>query len=396
MVRAPSRWSQVVACALPLLVFQDPKRPEEEIVLGMSTALSGPTADLGNRMLEGVRAGFHEVGRAGGIHGRNLRLVALDDGYEPERAGPNVRRLVETENVLAIVGDFGTPTAVAALQITNATGTPYYGAFTGAGLLRKTPPDSCVVNYRASYAEETRAMVDALIGHGGLSVRDIGFLTQRDASGDAGFSGGVAALADHGLVDEREVLHVRYERNTVAVEKAYSEVVLAEREPRAMILVSSYGASAAFIRLARKHGSTMLFLNLSIVGSQSLLRELGDDGEGVIVTQVVPHFESDLPIVQEYRAALRELDPAKEPSFVSLEGYVSTRILCRALATIEGRPDRRSLVDALEGLGEFDIGLGEKLRLSKDEHQACHRVWPTILRGKRIVPFDWSELARGF
>jgi branched-chain amino acid transport system substrate-binding protein len=365
-----------------------------EWVLGMSTALTGPAEDLGNKMLDGVRAALAETERSGGIQGRHVRLIALDDGYEPERAGPNVRRLVEQEHVLALVGDVGTPTAVAALQITNTSGTPFYGAFTGAGLLRKTPPDPLVVNYRASYAEETRAMVDALIGQAGLACEQVAFFTQRDAYGDAGFAGGVTALKLHGLKDENAVLHVRYERNTVAVERALADVLLADPPPRAIIMVGAYQPCATFIKLARENGLDALFLNVSFVGSMSLLRELDDRGEGVVITQVVPHFDADLPIVNEYRKALQALDVDKKPDFVSLEGYVSARILCRALSTIQGPPERESVIRALESLGSFDIGLGETLRLSPEEHQACHRVWPTVIRGGRIVPLDWSELGK--
>jgi len=365
----------------------------DDLVLGMSTALSGPAADLGNRMLAGVEAALAEVERGGGIHGRKLRLIALDDGYEPDVAGPNVRRLIEQEHVLAIVGNVGTPTAVATLPIAVASGTPFYGAFTGAGLLRKEPPDACVVNYRASYAEETTAMVDALVLQAGFAPEEVAFFTQRDAYGDAGFAGGTAALERHGLADESKVLHARYERNTVAVERALADVLLAQPPPRAIIMVGAYQPCAAFVKLARENGVDALFLSVSFVGSMSLLRELGDRGDGVVITQVVPHFDADLPIVKEYRAAIAALDAKSQPDFISLEGYVATRLLCRGLATIEARPDRRSVIQALEGLGTFDLGLGVPLELSPARHQACSQVWPTVIRGGRIVPFEWSELA---
>jgi ABC-type branched-subunit amino acid transport system substrate-binding protein len=367
-------------------------RRADEIVLGMSTALRGPAADLGNRMLAGVNAALAEVERNGGIRGRHLRLIALDDGYEPDVAGPNVRRLVEKENVLAIVGDVGTPTAVAALPIAVASGTPFYGAFTGAGLLRKDPPDHCVVNYRASYAEETTAMVDALIEHARLAPEQIAFFTQRDAYGDAGFAGGTAALKRHGLKDESRILHARYERNTVAVERALADILVAEPPPRAIIMVGAYQPCAAFVKLARENGVDALFLSVSFVGSMSLLRELGDRGDGVVVTQVVPHFESDLPAVKEYRAAIAAFDPKSQPDFISLEGYLAMRVFCRGLAAIEGVPDRASILRSLEDLGSFDLGLDQPLHLSPTQHQACHRVWPTVIRGGRIVPFEWSEL----
>lgn len=365
-----------------------------EIVLGMSTALSGPAADLGHGMLEGVNAALAEVERAGGVNGRHVRLIALDDGYEPERTGPNIRKLVEQEHVLAIVGDVGTPTAVVALQITTPNKTPFYGAFSGAGLLRKSPPDHYVVNYRAGYSEEIQAMVDALIDRAGLACADIAFFTQRDAYGDAGFAAGIGALKSHGLADESSILHVRYERNTVAVEQALANVLLAKHMPRAIIMVGTYKPCAAFIERARENGIDPLFLNVSFVSSSSLMRELGDKGDGVIITQVVPHFEGDLPLVKEYRAALAASATNSAPGFISLEGYAATRILVRAISSIEGVPDRESVARALDSLGSFDIGLGEPLKLAPEEHQACHRVWPTVIRARKIVPFDWSSLGR--
>ena len=367
--------------------------PAEKIVLGMSTALTGPAADLGLNMRLGVDAALAEVNRAGGINGRMLELIALDDGYEPARAAPNTRELIDKHRVVAIIGNVGTPTAVASVPIAVESGTPFYGAFTGAGMLRRSPPDRCVFNYRASYAEETAAMVDALVTKAGLKPDEIAFFTQRDTYGDAGFMGGMAALKRHRLTNEIAVAHVFYERNTVAVEKALATLLEHLPPPKAVIMVGAYAPCAAFIRLAQQNELNALFLNVSFVGPTSLARDLGARGDGVIVTQVVPHFASELPIVQEYQRALRNVDPKAAPSFGSLEGYIATRILCRALAGISGQPARASIVDALEGLNTFEIGLGEPLTLSKTEHQASHRVWPTVLRGGKFIPLKWEELA---
>ena len=363
----------------------------EPIRLGMSTALTGPTADLGQRMRAGVQAAIQEANRAGGVRGQLLELIALDDGYEPTRTAPNMRELIERHKVLAIVGNVGTPTAVAAIPIAMESRTPFYGAFTGAGVLRKTPPDRYVINFRASYAEETAAMVDALTGPAGLQPREIAFFTQRDAYGDAGFNGGLSALKRHGLTDENSVAHVRYERNTVAVEKALANLLLQEVLPKAVIMVGAYAPCATFIRQARENDLHALFLNVSFVGPHSLAKALGPDGEGVIVTQVVPSPESDLPAVREYRDAIR--GSALDDSFGALEGYLSMRLLLRALKTIEGTPDGEKVIAGLEGLGTFDLGLGEPLRLSNEEHQASHRVWPTIIRAGHLAPLRWEELA---
>jgi branched-chain amino acid transport system substrate-binding protein len=364
-----------------------------EIVLGMSTALSGPAADLGANMRDGVLAALDEANRAGGIQGRRLRLIALDDAYEPARTIPNMRTLVDDPRVLAVVGNVGTPTAVAAIPIAIDARMPFYGAFTGAGVLRKSPPDHYVINYRASYAEEISAMVDALVNQGKLSPEEIGFFTQRDAYGDAGFVGGIAALKRHGLKDEHRVPHVRYERNTSAVEKAVGDLLLLPKPPRAIIMVGAYQGCAAFIKLARQNELDALLLNVSFVGSESLAKAAGALGERTIITQTVPHYEADLPIAQQYRAALSQLDPKLTPTFGSMEGYVSTRLLLSAMSKLGTELSREGIVKALEQTGKLDLGLGVPLELSATEHQASHGVWPTVIRDGRDVPFRWDELA---
>lgn len=386
-------WSFPVLCVLFVLFVQCPEAVAEEIRLGMSTALSGPTAELGLEMQRGVLAGLERANRRGGVQGRALRLITLDDGYEPIRTAPNMRRLIEQEQVLAVIGNVGTPTAIAAIPLAREHRTLLFAPFSGAGVLRRDPPERYVINVRASYAEEIAAMVDALIGVGGLRPEEIAFFTQRDGYGDAGYVGGFAALKRHGLKDEGAVLHVRYPRNTLAVENALADLLLAEPPPLAIILVGAYAPCAKFIRLARDVGLKALFLNVSFVGSSALARELGPNPAEVLVTQVVPDpLDTRLPLVRDYLADLRALAPKATPSFISLEGYLSARILLAALERLDGRPERESLVSALEALDSFDLGLGAPLRLTPDEHQASHGVWPTRLQGGRFVPFNWKQI----
>lgn len=362
------------------------------IRLGMSTALAGPSGQLGQGVRAGVLAAIEERNRAGGVQGRTIELLALDDGYEPRLTAPNMRQLVEKDNVLAIVGNVGTPTAVAALPIVAETKVPFFGAFTGAGNLRRSPPDRYVINYRASYAEETGAMVDALIDVGALKLEEMAFFTQRDAYGDAGYSGGVAALKRRGLKDESQIAHGRFERNTLAVENGLADILAAGVRPRAVIMVGAYAPCAAFIRTGRESGLDAVYLNVSFVGADSLLKELNGAGDGVIITQVVPPPASSAPIVREYHAAMERSSGSHDVTFMSLEGYVLMRVFLRALDAKDVELSREGVVRALESLGEFDIGLGAPLKLSSQEHQACHRVWPTVIRGGKIVPFEWSEL----
>ena len=368
--------------------------PQPEILLGMSTVLSGPAADLGKDMRKGVLAGLERANRRGGVNGRKLHLIALDDGYEPSRTAPNMRQLIEQEKVLTVIGNVGTPTAIAALPIAGELKTLLFAPFTGAGMLRNNPPDRYVINFRASYAEETAAMIDGLMSSAELKPEDVAFFTQRDGYGDAGFAGGVAALKRHGLKNEKAIVHVSYERNTLAVETAAAEILVADPSPRAVVMVGAYAPCAKFIALCREADIRAVFLNVSFVGSNSLARELGKTDAHVIVTQIVPYpYDDSLPIVREYQVDLKALDSSAQAGFGDFEGYIDARILELALEKIAGTPTREAIIDALEGLGQFDIGLGEPLNLSPMEHQASHRIWPTILKNGAFEPFAWTNIA---
>ena len=373
-------------------IFARAQNPEnKEIVLGMSTALTGPAENLGKDMLSGVLLGFERVNREGGVNGRKIRVIAYDDGYEPRRTTINMQKLINEDEVLAVIGNVGTPTAIAAIPIVNAETTLLFAPFTGAGVLRKNPPDRYVINIRASYEEETSAMVDALIDVYGLSVDEIGFFTQRDGYGDAGFSGGIKALIRHGLNSDLRVVHTRYERNTLAVENAVSDILLMENAPKAIIMVGAYAPCAKFIRLLKENGLEPIFLNVSFVGSHSLAEMLGDLGDGVIVTQVVPHYNADLPIAREYLKDLESSGTKDSPSFVGLEGYIASRTFILALESLKEEPGRENIIDAIEGLGEFDLGTGSPLRLGKEDHQASHKIWPTVIKGGKAESLDWDS-----
>ena len=395
------RWGRIIVFLLVVITgisqtieAQEQSR-DDELLFGMSTALSGPAGDLGRNMLSGIMAEFNEVNSKGGVNGRLIRLIVLDDGYEPIRTAPNMRKLIEKENVLAVIGNVGTPTAIAAIPIANEKKTLLYAPFTGAGVLRKSPPDRYVINYRASYAQETGAMIDALINILDYKIEEIAFMTQRDGYGDAGYNGGITALKKYGLKDESEVFHVRYERNTLAVEDAVAELMLADIEPKAIIMVGAYAPCAKFIKLAEENGINALFLNVSFVGSKSLARELGKAANGrVIVTQVVPHYQGNTKIAKTYREDMRVYEE-ETPSFIGLEGYIGAKILLKALKSIEGKPNRKNIIDALESLGNFNIGMEEMLTLSTNDHQASDKVWSTILKDGNFISFDWKDL-KGF
>lgn len=386
MVRIKTCLSSILAAGILIASSQ---AWAQTVKVGMSAALTGPAQALGNGVKNGIESYFKYVNNNGGVNGNKLELIALDDGYEPAKAAPNMDKLI-SDGVIAVLGNVGTPTAIVTVPIANASKTLLFGAYTGAGVLRKDPPDRYVINYRASYAEETGAMVKNLLASG-IKPEEIAFFTQNDGYGDAGFNGAVAALKAAGFSNVDSLAHGRYTRNTTNVEQALSTILDAQVEPKAIIMVGAYAPCAEFIREARKDFADVKFLNVSFVGSAPLLKALGNDAEGVIVTQVVPDVTSELPGVVEYRKNLQAYNSDLQPDFVSLEGYLVAKIFVEGLKAAPSMT-REGVIDGLESLKNLDIGIGVPITYSSSQHQASHMVWPTVIKNGKYEPLDWSQM----
>lgn len=364
------------------------------IKIGSSTALEGPTQALGQGMKLGVETYFAKINATGGINGQNLSFIVYNDGYEPILAAPNMRKLIIKDQVLAVIGNVGTPTAVVTVPIANELKTLLYGCYSGAGILRKNPPDRYIINFRASYAEETASMVKGILASG-IKPEEIAFFTQNDAFGDSGYYGAINALKAAGYKDADKLPNGRFTRNTLNVEEGLSEILDAKIKPKAIIMVGPYLPCAKFIKLAIPDLPNTYFINVSFVGSDALTKELGSVGNNqVIVTQVVPSYDSDLPGIKEYQESLKKYGNNAQPGFISLEGYLSTKLFVIGLqrAAKTNKLTREGIIDALESLHDVDIGIGVLISYDKNNHQALHTVWPTIYKNAKFVPFDWSKL----
>jgi ABC-type branched-subunit amino acid transport system substrate-binding protein len=364
----------------------------DEIRIGISAALSGPNKSLGQSMRRGIEACFARVNADGGVHGRQLRLVALDDGYVPEVAESNMRRLVDDEKVLAVVGNVGTPTAEKTLPIALDRKVLLLGAFTGADLLRRTPPDRYVINFRASYADETAAMVEGLLA-AGIRPDEMAFFTQSDAFGDSGYRGAVRALENAGFRYADRLAHGRYERNTLDVERGLLRILEAEIPPKAVLMVGAYAPCAKLIRIARRALPHTYFVHVSFVSAAELAEELDGKLDRVLFTSVVPHPESDVPLCADYRRDLAAAHLGVRHGFVSLEGYLVARILVRGLRAAGPDVTRESLIDGIEREGGFPASaLGTPVELGPGDHEGCERVWPVRMVDGAFEPFDWATL----
>ena len=355
---------------------------EREVVFGMAGPLSGATRELGRQMKQGVETAFHAANESGGVHGRTLRLVALDDGYEPTRTATAMKNLVNNDKVFGIIGNVGTPTAAVAVPFALEQKMLFYGAFTGASLLRRDPPDRYVLNFRASYDEETAAVVNYLVKVRRIRPAQIAVFAQSDSFGDAGFAGVARAL--RGLrADRGPILRVGYARNSIDVTDAVTRIMEHPFAIRAVVMVGTYRPCAKFIEKMRDIKPRMIFTNVSFVGSTALAEELKLLGpkysEGVIVTQVVPPVESHATAILKYKAALEKHFPGEAPDYVSLEGYLAAQVMVEALRRAGRDLDTERLVDAFESIKDLDLGIGTPVSFGMTEHQGSHKVWGTQL-----------------
>ena len=367
---------------------QVPGVTPSEIVIGSCSALDGPARQLGLQMVMGATAYFDMVNEQGGINGRKLRLVAYDDGYDPDRA-PGCFARLEKDDIFAGAFFVGTPTAARYLPLAEQRRLPVVGLFTGAQFLYQ-PFHHFVLNVRASYFDETREQIDNLLA---IGMKRIGVIYPNDAFGAAVLEGVKTAMKRHGLAPAAVAM---YPRNTKQVSAAMDAV--RDANPDAVVLVGPYEPVAEITRRAREDKWSPLFLTVSFVGTDDFIHEAGFAAEGTIITQVVPPYSStDLPTVALYRRAMTKYFSAAKPGYVSLEGFVDAMVLVEGLKRAGEDLTREKLVRALESIHDFDAGLGPRLRLnfSAANHKGFHNVYPTVVKGGVAVPFsDWGQFRK--
>ena len=365
-------------CCLLLAALEAPAQNKPgPIILGQSCALSGPAKNLGLEMRAGLLAAFAHINDLGGIKGRDIRLLSLDDGYEPDKAVRNTLELINEDDVFLLIGEVGTPTSKAVVPIIEHYRIPFFAPFSGAELLR-TPFRQYVINIRASYNQEMEKLASYLVDT--LKLERISCFYQNDSYGYDGLNGIEQALARRGL---RLVSKATYERNTLAVMGSLREIYQAE--PQVVVLVGAYTACAEFIKLSKtKIGEDLSFYNISFVGTESLQKALGAYGENVVVSQVVPNPEDDtIPLIREYQDSMRRYQHDAPLTFTSLEGYIAGKLFAKIGRAVTGELTRESFIATMQQVGTFDLG-GIVLQFGPDDHQGLDdthltSIYPVIV-----------------
>ena len=323
------------------------------LIFGMSTALSGPAQYLGHSMRDGVLTAFKRVNSMeNGIQGRPIELLVKDDSYQPDSALKNVQLLINKYQVLALIGNVGTPTAAKTAPYANTQKVVFFAAYTGAAILRQDPPQAYVINLRPGYDKEAQEIIRYILNQG-IKPAEIAFLlqgenhTEADDYGKAGYSAVRKALEAHGFNGSRKLLQTYYPRNTLEISPALKELLKQRSPPRAIVIVGAYAPSAKFINYAQSLFTDTLFFNLSFTGASALAKELPPHSDRVFITQVVPQINPALEISQDFIQDMKKFSPNKQINAISFEGYIAGRSLVDALNSIDGAINRESIRIAL-------------------------------------------------
>jgi ABC-type branched-subunit amino acid transport system substrate-binding protein len=338
-------------------------------VLGQSTALSGPLGQLGQDTVAGSKAYFDYINAQGGINGRKIRLITLDDGYDPRRALANVKRLIEEDHVLALFSVLGTPANVAIMPLISEAGVPNLGPFSGSDLVRR-PFNRMMFLTSPSYADELDKIVEHMRIRG---IERIGVVYQNNAFGK------------EGLVNLKRIAAER-QANVVAAasiensgaDAAAASATLARAKPQAIILITAGAASVRFIKAYDSRVANTQFFALSVMASQAAIKALGPDGVGVVVSQVTPFpFSATCAVVQEYQRVMRQMG-IRTFSYSSMAGYVNAKVMVEGLRRAGRNLTRERLIDTLETMGRIDYD-GYAIHYTKNSHLAVPYVELTMI-----------------
>lgn len=363
----------------------------DTVVVGSSLPLTGHASYLGRQTLFGALAYINAVNQAGGVAGRRIKVLALDDSYDPPRCVANTQRLIVDDRVFCLFSYVGTPTTVKIIPLLEEARVPLVGSFTGADALR-TPFRRYIINIRPSYYKETAAAVTHMVEDLGLTR--VAVFYQYDAYGFDGLRGTEMALKAHNLTP---VARGSYIRGTMEVEEGISRIL--EAKPDAIVMIGTSGPCAKAIRLARSRGYAGLFYAVSFVGADEIARMLGpDDDTPLLMSQVVPppglpESRALLAGVMEYATLLKRFFPEEQPNLVGLEGFVNAKVLVEGLRRAGRNLTRERFLDAIESIHMFSVGLASPVNYAKDRHQGLSRVYFTVLDGGsfRLV-MDWAKL----
>ena len=379
---------------------------------GLDSIKIGSATDLTNQVgkdfesfaiSDGINLYLKKINSMGGINGQKIEFILLDDNDDPRLAALNMHTLIEKDKVLCITGNNGTPGIVVSIPIVNQSHVLLYGATSFNNLLRLIPPDRYVINFRAGLTEIMTEYVRGLLSIG-IKPQEMGFVFSQDAEGSGEYKAFIDALKKTGFENDTALSFGFYDRWAGNFQSAFASILRNARMSNDTIrylYIATTGTTINAFRLAHQlFPQAIIYCNYdTLSGIDVIVDELGANNIKIITMAPIPMLSSDLPAIREFhedvkKFALEKKNPDSIYLLYALEGYLSTKLLVVALkqAAATNQLTREGLIDAFESLRDIDIGIGVKISISKENHQALHKAWPAIFKNNQFVPLEWNEL----
>ena len=336
----------LITLAILFSIIKDKVYINDPIILGASIPKTGLMKEWGRSVEIGSNAYFKYANEKNLLlDNRKIKLISLDDKYEPELAYENTQKLLKRKDLFALYGFVGTPTVKKILPLLENSNLPFISAFTGASFLRSST-NKKIINFRSSYNEEIEKIVNYLNEEKNITKFSVFY--QNDNYGEEGYISLIKALNKKGLKIHGEGT---YKRNTLSIKHAFSEIE--NSKPEAIVMVGSYNANALFINRAKKNKTlkNVIFCNISFSDANEMIKSLNFKTKNLIFSQVVPSYNNyELDVVQEYRYLMRRYYPEEPLGFVSLESFLAAKVVIKALSNIEGFLTYSKFITSLKSL----------------------------------------------
>ncbi len=369
-----------VVIVISLYFFISKKSDYKEIIFGSSLSIQGTNKQLGNEVVEGINTYFKYINDNNGIKNKSIKFIYYDDKYEPQNTLVNTKKLIKNKNLFGLLGYIGTPTVKKILPIIGDI--PFIAPYTGASFLRTTTKTN-IINLRSSYKEEIESIVNYL--YDSKHIRRFAIFYQNDDYGIDNYNAIVEALNKKNLKLTGEGT---YKRNTLSIKHALLEIK--KTNPQAIILAGAYKPSAIFIKHVRENfTNNVIFVPISFVNANALIKELDYKGINIIFSQTVPSYTNkNLLIAQEYLELLQKYYPNSKPSFASFEGFISAKIVVRALRNIKGDITQDKFLNNLKNFRDLDL---DGITINYKNNQLLNQVYLLYFKNKKFYQINGKK-----
>jgi branched-chain amino acid transport system substrate-binding protein len=371
-----------LAVALPAAAQQGVT--DTEIVVGCSNSFSGPLAYPGEQMTRhGLDLWFRALNDAGGVHGRKVRTVYYDDGYRPQEAVANTKKLVEQDRVFAIIANQGTALVVATLDYLDENKVPTLFPFQGSPVTRGR---KLVFSGMTLYDRQAKMMIDHLAGT--RKLKKFAALYQDDEYGKSFLTAFAKDLGRHGL---KLIATESVKRGATDVSAQVAK--LQAGKPDAVFLVLTPGPAAQALKERQKIGWTdAVMVSTGPLTDEKNLHLAGDAADGIEGLALWPDpLLSDLPGMKMYREHMQKYSPKNEPNRSSLHGYFAAMLFTEGARRAGRTLTREGLITALESVKGWESGILPPLTIGADHETQKQGFWVRLEKGRFKPLSDWLK-----